>query len=827
MVSPCNIGAMPNQRLGARVLPTILFVVVLTGAISLEFMRARGAARRAEYVSNLPEWSSNTPETEAGSATGYQAGQRIAIVPGHDKLSFAMVANAQQMLARGEFRVERVDNENTPAGHVSHLASVYPWVLAATAAVDHRLGGRPAGRAVEAVALLINPGLLLLGLVAGSLLTARVFGLLSGALLAAGMAVLYPFAAAFVPGAPNPVSLQVLVILFSLLAMLAGGEAARRTAGTAAGEKTAWAPAPIWFVAGGITGGLGLWLDLPGGLPFIGGLAAAGLLLALFSRAPAAALLPWRAWGLAGAGTLLAGYFIDYFPARGTGALHYLHPLYAVAWVGAAEVILLAGRFRHPVRPWNARRAALAAVAAVALLQLPVALARTHTDLYTPDGPDALRIDPVSSVAAPGVSAWLKRDGLSSLATATLLPLLLIPWAVGLLFRVDASRRVVLGLALGPVILGLAAGLTQLSYWPRLDVALLALAVALAASLRAPPGGWLAPVNAGVFLLTLLPGLGRDFRPVPADAPLSPVEFESYVERDLAHWLRQHAPETPAVLAPPRVTSALCFYGGLAGLGTFDRDNQAGTSAAIRIVSALSVEEAQALVDARKLTHIVIPFWDSYLDTYVRLGAGKDAGAERIDASLLSGLQHWKLPPWLRPIPYRLPAAPGVDGLVVIYAVVDEQSPPVALARLVEYLLEMDQLESAREKARELAEYPNDWGALAAGCQVAAATNDGPGLETARERLYAALARPEHRRLAWDRRVSVAITLAQQKRHDLARPQMETCLGEIDADKLRSLTTVSLYRFDLLCKNYGLEIQDPALRALSRSLLRPDLRSHL
>jgi hypothetical protein len=796
----------------------ILFIVALTVAISLVLIRARGAARRAEYVSNLPEWSSNTPEIEAGSATGYQAGQRVAIVPGHDTRSFAVMANAQQMLARGEFRVGRVDHENTPAGHPSHLASVYPWLLAATASVDHLLGGRPAGRGVEAVALLINPGLLLLGLVAGSLFAARVFGLLPAALLAVGMAALYPFAAAFVPGAPNPVSLQALVTLGSLLAMLAGA---------AAGGRSSPVPARTWFVVGGITGAIGLWLDLAAGLPGIGGLAAAGLLLALLSRVPAAGALPWRAWGLAGAGTVLAGYFIDYFPARGTGALHYLHPLLALAWIGAAEIIRLAGQLRQPSRPWNARRAALAAVAAVALLQLPVALARTHTDLYTPDGPDALRIDPVSSVAAPSVSAWLKRDGLSSFATATLLPLLLIPWAVGMLFQVDAARRVVLGLALGPVILGVAAGSTQLSYWPLVDVALLALAVALAASLRARSGGWLAPVNAGVFLLSLLPVLGRDFRTLSADAPLSPAEFESYVERDLAHWLRQHAPETPAVLAPPRVTSALCFYGGLAGLGTFDRDNQAGTSAAIRIVSALSAEEAQALVEARKLTHIIIPFWDSYLDNYVRLGAGKDAGAERIDASLLSGLQHWKLPPWLRPIPYRLPAAPGVDGLVVIYAVVDEQSPPVALARLVEYLLEMDQVESARAKAPELAQYPNDWGALAASCQAAAAANDGPGLETARERLFAALARPEHRRLAWDRRVSLAITLAQQKRHDLARPQMETCLGEIDADKLRSLTTVSLYRFDLLCKNYGLEIQDPALRALSRSLLRPDLRSHL
>jgi hypothetical protein len=275
------------------------------------------------------------------------------------------------------------------------------------------------------------------------------------------------------------------------------------------------------------------------------------------------------------------------------------------------------------------------------------------------------------------------------------------------------------------------------------------------------------------------------------------------------------------------VTSALCFYGGFAGLSSFDRENQAGTSAAIRIVCASSVEEAFTLIASRKLTHIIVPFWDSYLNDYLRLGLGANAGSDRLEGSFFAKLQHWELPPWLRAVPYPLPPGPGVDGQAVILEIVDEQPPAVAAARLGEYFLEMDQPDRAREQARELAKYPNDWSALATACMIATAVKDADGLEPVRERLLSAVERPERRRLLWDRRVSLATVLAQQKRPDLARPQIEKCLAEIDADKLRSLTTVSLYRFDLLCKQYGLEIGDPGLRALSRTLLRPDLRSRL
>ena len=75
--------------------------------------------------------------------------------------------------------------------------------------------------------------------------------------------------------------------------------------------------------------------------------------------------------------------------------------------------------------------------------------------------------------------------------------------------------------------------------------------------------------------------------------------------------------------------------------------------------------------------------------------------------------------------------------------------------------------------------------------------------------------------------MSLAIALAEGKRYDLAREQTKRCLAELDEAHVRSLTTVSLYRLQVMSKAFGLEITDPRLRTLSRRLLPAELRGKL
>jgi hypothetical protein len=71
------------------------------------------------------------------------------------------------------------------------------------------------------------------------------------------------------------------------------------------------------------------------------------------------------------------------------------------------------------------------------------------------------------------------------------------------------------------------------------------------------------------------------------------------------------------------------------------------------------------------------------------------------------------------------------------------------------------------------------------------------------------------------------VVLAQAHHVDLARPRLRQCIAELDAEKLRSLSTILLYRFQVLRRALNLGIPDPSLGALSLDLLPPDLRSRV
>ena len=159
-----------------RIWWTLLFVLALVGGTSLVLIRTSREVRRAEYLTRLPEWSSDTPATDDSSPTGYQSGQRVSIIPGHDRRSFDAITITQQMFARHKFRIDQLDYANTPSGHPVHLASIYPWILGVTASIHQYLGGGAVGRCVEIAALSLNPNLLLIGLCVASIFTAYHFG---------------------------------------------------------------------------------------------------------------------------------------------------------------------------------------------------------------------------------------------------------------------------------------------------------------------------------------------------------------------------------------------------------------------------------------------------------------------------------------------------------------------------------------------------------------------------------------------------------------------------------------------------------------------------
>jgi hypothetical protein len=126
-----------------------------------------------------------------------------------------------------------------------------------------------------------------------------------------------------------------------------------------------------------------------------------------------------------------------------------------------------------------------------------------------------------------------------------------------------------------------------------------------------------------------------------------------------------------------------------------------------------------------------------------------------------------------------------------------------------------------------LKRYPADPGAILARAQVALAEGDSDEFARTVDILMRRMSGRLERALPWDQRVSLAIVLAQAHRIDLASARLRQCLDEVDEAKLRSLSTNTLYRMQVLRRALRLEIVDPRLRAAAMNLLPPDLRARL
>lgn len=779
-------------------------------------------AQRVEYVTQT---DNDDAVVDPTSATGYAGGWRWLIVPEHNNRSYTWVAQTQQMAARREWRIRHVADENAPFGHPVLSPSPYRWWLGFSGWCDHVFSRRSMGLAIEHAALWADPVLFVLGMVVTILFTAWRFGAHAAAIAALGLATFFPLAATFLPGVPDDTGVSRLFALWSVLAVLAGVRSGSRLA----------------LAVGGVLGGMMLWLNTASALTTLLGIGAGGLALVLLGAIRSGrvhlavgatptglAPLPWRMWSLAGALTCLAAYLIEYFPGHLEFELRENHPLYGIAWLGLGEVLMWFQEFAFDRRS-ALRASGLGRVVAGVLATSVVPVAFVMTRLPSP-----WRLDPYAGrlnflpngVVAPNFLTWIARAGLNETVIVTLLPLVTVAPVAWLLLRRRVSgndrRTLLMGIAI--VVVGLIAATRQLTWWSLVDAELVALAVAAVSMLRISEHRgriWWACLFVPVALWGAV-----ELRPLPTDngrIEFTRLEVEGLVERGLAHWLSAHAEPGPAViLVPPDRTASWCFFGGLQGIGSSNWENRDGIAATVKMVTATTEAEAEALMREHRVTYLVLPSWDTDLDQFARWSLRNPEDA------FVSALHHWALPPWLSAVPYRLPTIAGFeDHSVVIFRVTENASQAVGLARLAEYFVEMQQPDFAAWLDKSLDRFPADLSCLVARAEIAKLLDDRAGLARAIDAITTSVNGGFDRTMGWDRRVSLAIVLALADRNDLARAQLQRCIKTIDASRIRSLTTASLFRLLLLSKAYGMPISDPQQDALARSLLPAELRARL
>lgn len=766
---------------------------------------------RVREVERLTALMADAPAIDATSPTGYTRGMRVLLAPGHNNESYQWIAQTQAMIARQEWRVRQVDYDNAPGGRPVYSPSPYRWWLAMLAQVHHRISGQPIGLGVERSALWADPILHLILLAFGALLVAWRLGAFSAAAFAVAAATLYPFGAAFLPGCPDDIGLAILFAVGAGLALALGAFSPEGGAGHAR----------RWFIAAGVVGGLGLWVNIGITIPLLLGSGLGGLAGEWLSRRQGLAL-PWRAWGIAGAATSGIAWLAEYapghlswFPPRLTEN----HLYYAFAWWGGAELLARAAARMRRSAPASGRtlRIAIPVVAAVAFLAPVVFMIFTGNRGFLAADAFAQRLSPLEEGGdATNFFKWMTGLRSPGRALIVILPLaLLIPAGIQLLAKsTTPERRRILALALVPAVVALVLAIGRVSWWGPLDGALL---VILAVLLAGRTGEFRL---SQAWALVALPGLLL-LLPKATDDTNAVLQAD-LAERDFAHWLARHAAEGGALaLAPPNLTVSLFYHGGVPGLGTPYRENDAGFLAAVRIAGATTAEEALAIMSKRQVSHIVIPPWDGFLDEYARLASG------RPDQAMMGLLHRWLPPRWLKPVAYYLPANTPWPEPLIVFEVVDLQDDATALSRLAEYFVDLGNLQLAALAGRALGEnYGTDLGASVARARVEIARRDGAAFLRTLETIETAVQQGSDDTLGWDRRVSLALVLAEGNRIAAARTQVQRCLELMGETELRSLSEPTLFRFLTLCRALELEV-DPELQRSAAQLLPPRMRSQI
>ncbi|GAB5559205.1 MAG: hypothetical protein SynsKO_08520 [Synoicihabitans sp.] len=765
------------------------------------------AAERVSAVSALFSDRLVDPALIAGAEVNIEV-RRSQIVPGHNLESMELMLQAEQLREQETWRLTKVEYDNAPNGRGVETPSAPRWWLALMSSRENE--AENVSKQVADAALKSDPLLHVILLVLFYGLVAWQWGLFPAAMGTLVIGLYYPLVGSFHPGAPAAAGLATAAVGLLWIGFVFGlKNVLERKAGQA------------WWIVSAIAGATTIWVSPNRGFLLVAALFLAGLLVIWRQRNEADTRpLPWWSWGVAGAGAILAFWGIDYAPreaAWANGRLHQIHPLYALSWLGLAGVGATLSRGLNKKSDWA--KVTLGALAGLAIVGYMI-VTKDEGMLAVGLGADLIVHLP-DVVSSSTFAEWVNANSSGAAAAGTILPLGLMVWAVWLGLQkstTSASRTLLLAMLL-PLIVSVALGFSNLSWWGTVGVGLAILAGTLATEFailrsRLVLLGLLL-LGVGIAWGHLIPLAREAASPEPTAS-----DVRSLAERDLAHWLSLRGDEfRSVVLSPPDVTPALYYYGGVRGLGSPYAENGDGFIAAVRIASASSPDESLALATQRELAHIVIPSWDGFLDEYARLGAAQP------EHSMMAMLHNWLAPRWMRAVDHSLPDDDLFDDMsTTIFSVTETQDNASALSRLGEYFAETKQPQFATAIAVTLQKsFPSDLSGLVAQAHIAVSQGN---LTVFNEALQSIRQNVEDERdgdLEFDRRVSLANILMLGREAELARDQVLYCMDEVDAYLLKTVSTANLYRFVLLADSLQEPFPEPELGAFARALLPAEM----
>ncbi|CAM3109432.1 hypothetical protein RAHE111665_15415 [Rariglobus hedericola] len=611
------------------------------------------------------------------------------------------VRHALGLAETGAWRLRTTEIDNAPDGRSIYWNSGWALWLEACGRVRKAFTGEPLATAIEEASLWANLPFFLIVITLASFSVWQRWGDVAGAWTALALVGHRGFYAAFYPAYCDHHGLISATVLGVVLSALLGGAGWRTSDGHMDVSMLPKTNKTVMrsMVVSAICGAIGLWVSaaslvmtiaFTGGAGLVVGLMLGGKAPGSFTAVPHA----WRLWGRIGATLSVAFYLVENFPDRLGWRLEVNHPLYALAWWAAGELIAVIIEWRIEARPlkWLAVRAA---GWSAPVLAVPLIIWGRGVAVFGPLDPFLGRIhESIHEFQPWWVEASKKGWGVYGdqvIIVAGILNLLGI-WVVK---RPSRDERAMVLFSSAVALLALLLGLYQNRWLLTGSAPQVVLAVFLVAtfSMRNPARGWTwSLVGAGLLLFISGPWtLARERLHVEQVRDVQLGETMQLLYRDIAGFLgKAGANEKSIVLSDPNASVGVGYYGRLRTVGTLYWENRDGLLAAAEILSARDEADAAARIYARGITHVVLISSYDFLPEYnyaLRGGDGPVEDRTTLGYRLLYGHQ---VPVWLRPLNYRVPTPLAPLGFKVAVFAVDFEAPvSIAHERIGRYQLSL------------------------------------------------------------------------------------------------------------------------------------------
>ncbi len=619
----------------------------------------------------------------------------------------------QRQVHDGTVRPHDFPYDNAPYGRERHWSSSFSWWMLLLAGVTHWMGGGPMDTAIPQSAAWANPVLFVLFLGALTPVLRKRLDAWSTGIFLVTLTALWGVEWDFSYGRPDHHGLHLMAFLGLVLGALLGGLGWTRV-GPASPEEAetflvrlgTWRQARRWFTASGVCGGLGLWIGSTQQVVCIAVLGIGALVAVLLfgergQQANGVRFAPelWLRWSRAGALTSLAFYVIEYFPSHLGMRLEVNHPLIALGWLGAGELLTTAmlARTDWPNVRRRGREIVLRGVLALLAASLfPLAIVCGPKAWFCATDLTILRATKVISEGRPWIDPPSVAKAIHEFWNYTGLLTLALPLAALVLLRhrrqLPAWRQA--GVLVGVVLVTAFLGWTLLqNRWMgflETSLAMLALVVApcvpLPRRLAAGPGGAMAlPL---VLLALTVPGWAgygllqmRTFAEDPrvhARATLGDMMVGKEVAWNLklAADTRTEKTRPARVMAAPGPSPVLHYYGGVDTVASFYWENLAGCHAAIDFYSDEGNDDtARRIARERGVDFVVVTATPAFVLELQWLHLGRvDVKAVRrtLAFRLANPTEGSVVPDWLEAVPLLDAPMASAQG-ARIYRVVKER----------------------------------------------------------------------------------------------------------------------------------------------------------